>query len=574
MVIELISTFFNLYIKYVLLYIFLFLLGRSLVLLIQKLMYKTSKLPQFLFFIKSNIIFPVFGLIFLGNLLIFINFLIPLKSNMIFFILFFTLLINLLNFDINKLNLDCFNLNNFLYYFIIPAVLIVSSSTTNFHYDAGYYHLNHQNWLRESNLIIGMVNIFWPFGMSSISEYIYSFLWFDNSFILLHFLTLYFIHFLFLFISSNIFENKNSNLRAASLFLLIYSFLDNFGLSGGRNGFPYIQGVGKQDIAVGVLFCFVSLITLTFIKEKNINLLEFSLLTLVTFFIFELKVSGVVIFLIYFVLCYFIYKNKIFEISKILFALLPTIIFGIFWTLKSYLTTGCIIFPLNFTCINNFDWYISNSTKAYEEISTVSSLAFMEYFTERGLSFYDWFNDFFFSSVYPDLALFYRSVYLNFLACLFIIYILKTVFFEKEKSNKNFNLFIFLYFTSSLLYLLFFGPIPRYAMGTMLTFVGIFGLYTANEKIKVHKLMLYILIFISVGLIPRANSYVEFINNQTIAVSDPRLEMLYEEVQTHENWIQPHKGDRCWINLKCTMNRENIIFSEDSFFKVAYKIKQ
>jgi len=574
MVIELISTFFNLYIKYVLLYIFLFLLGRSLVLLIQKLMYKTNNLPQFLFFVKSNIIFPVFGLIFLGNLLIVINFLIPLKSNTVFFILFFILLINLFNFDIKKLNLKCFNLNNFLFYFIIPAVLIVSSSTTNFHYDAGYYHLNHQNWLRESNLIIGMVNIFWPFGMSSISEYIYSFFWFDNSFILLHFLTLYFIHFLFLFISSNIFENKNSHLRAASLFLLIYAFLDNFGLSGGRNGFPYIQGVGKQDIAVGVLFCFVSLITLIFIKEKNINLLEFSLLTLVTFFIFELKVSGVVVFLIYFVLCCLIYKNKIFKLSNILFAQLPTIIFGLFWTLKSYLTTGCIIFPLNLTCINNFDWYIYNSTKAYEEISTVSSLAFMEYFTESGLSFYDWYNDFFLSSIYPDLALFYRSVYLNFLSCLLIIYILKTVFFKKEKSTKNFNLFILIYLTSSLLYLLFFGPIPRYAMGTMLTFVGIFGLFTGNEKIKINKYMLYLLIFISVGLIPRANSYVEFINNQTIAVSDPRLETLYEEVQTHENWIQPHKGDRCWINLRCTMNRENIIFSKDLFFKVAYKIKQ
>ena len=23
------------------------------------------------------------------------------------------------------------------------------------------YHLNHQNWLRESNMLVGMVNIFW-----------------------------------------------------------------------------------------------------------------------------------------------------------------------------------------------------------------------------------------------------------------------------------------------------------------------------------------------------------------------------------------------------------------------------
>ena len=67
--------------------------------------------------------------------------------------------------------------NIFLYIFI-PGILLISSSDINFHYDAAYYHLNHQNWLRSSNLIIGTVNIFWPFGMSSIYEYISSMLWF------------------------------------------------------------------------------------------------------------------------------------------------------------------------------------------------------------------------------------------------------------------------------------------------------------------------------------------------------------------------------------------------------------
>ena len=37
-----------------------------------------------------------------------------------------------------------------------------------------------------------------------------------------------------------------------------YSLLDNFGVQGGRNGFLYIQGVGKQDVAVGILVAFIS----------------------------------------------------------------------------------------------------------------------------------------------------------------------------------------------------------------------------------------------------------------------------------------------------------------------------
>ena len=266
--VELITAFIKLYFKYALFYIFLLLLGRSFVLLIQSILYKTRSNPNTIFSIRSNIVYPVIGLIFLGNLLIILNFFIPLKSNLVFIFFIPFILFNFFNLEIKNINMKIVNLDNFLFYIVIPSLLIISSSTTNFHYDAGYYHLNHQNWLRESNLIFGMVNIFWPFGMSSVNEYISSFFWFDSSFILLHFLTLYFIHFLFIFISYNILKNENINLKAASFFLLIYSLLDNFGFSGGRNGFPYIQGVGKQDIAVGVLFCFVSLIILNFIRQK------------------------------------------------------------------------------------------------------------------------------------------------------------------------------------------------------------------------------------------------------------------------------------------------------------------
>ena len=571
--VQLIFVFSKLFIKYQLFYLFLFLLGRSFVIIIQRLFFNNKELPKKILSVRTSIIYPVIGLVSLGNFLIIINFFLPIKNISVFIFLGLLLLINLMNIN-SKLSIqNGLNLNNFLFYIIIPSILIISSSTTNFHYDAGYYHLNHQNWLRESNLIVGMVNIFWPFGMSSINEYISSFLWFDTSFILLHFLTLFFIHFFYIFISNNILSSENVNLKAASYFLLFFSFLDNFGASGGRNGFPYIQGVGKQDIAVGVLFCFVSLVTLNSIKKKESSEIDFLIISLFVFFIFQLKVSGVIIFFLYFIFCFFLLKNKIFTLKKVIFLQIPTILFGVVWSIKSFLTTGCIIFPLNLTCINNFNWYLPDSTKAYEEISTVSSLAYMEYFIHKNRSIVDWFNDFFLSEIYPDLALFYRSVYLNFLISLIVIYILKLIFFNKESVKKSFNLIILAFISSSLLYLLFFGPIPRYAMGTLLTIIGIFGFYSKNEKFTLNKYLIYFLITICVGLIPRANSYIEFLSNQRVAVSDPRLEEQYVEVQTYENWVKPDKGDRCWINLKCTMHREDIYISDESFFKVAYRIK-
>jgi len=572
--IQFISLFSALVLKYLLFYLFLFLLGRSFILIIQILLFNTKDLPDEILKLRSSIIYPVVGLVFLGNFLILLNFFMPLKSPFVLIILFSLIFINFLNLNLKISFYNFFTLNNLLFYLAIPSILIISSSTTNFHYDAGYYHLNHQNWLRESNLIIGMVNIFWPFGMSSINEYISAFFWFDSSFILLHFLTLFFIHFFFIFISYNLLLTKNKNLKAASFFLLFFSFLDNFGLSGGRNGFPFIQGVGKQDIAVGILYCFVSLLIFNSVKQKRVSEIDFVTLSLLTFFIFQLKVSGVIVFFLYFVFCFFLINNHVLNLKNIIYFQIPTIIFGVIWGIKSYLTTGCLIFPLSLSCINNFDWYLPNSTKAYEEISTVSSLAYMEYFVDKNLTFFDWFNDFFLSQVYADLAQFYRSVYLNFLISLIAIYILRLVIFRKEHANKNFKLIVITYLGSSFIYLLFFGPIPRYAMGTLLTVVGIFGFYSKGEKYNLNKYFVYLLIIICVGLIPRANSYVEFIRNPQIAIFDPRLEEMYIEEQIHENWIRPDRGDRCWINLKCTMHKEDIYISEESFFKVAYRIKE
>ena len=195
--------------------------------------------------------------------MIFLNFFFPLKSFFIGIILFSFLLINFKN--INKQNLS-FSIENTIIFIFIPAILIFSQYNTGWHYDAGFYHLNHQNWLRESNLIIGMINIHWAFGMSSIYEYLSSIFWFDNSFKYLHYLNLIFIHFYSMLID-NINNSKEAIIKNSSIFLLIYSLLDNFGINGGRNGFLYIQGVTKQDTAVAILLTIARAIFI-FLKKK------------------------------------------------------------------------------------------------------------------------------------------------------------------------------------------------------------------------------------------------------------------------------------------------------------------
>ena len=132
--------------------------------------------------------------------------------------------------------------------------MIISSYEVGFHYDAGLYHLNNQLWLRESNIIFGFINIYSVFGVSSIFEYISALLWIDKSFILLHFLNLLFIGFLYKVVIYTTLYTKNEKLKIGFLMLLLFSFMDNFGFSGGRNGFISLQSIGKQDMPIAIIF--------------------------------------------------------------------------------------------------------------------------------------------------------------------------------------------------------------------------------------------------------------------------------------------------------------------------------
>lgn len=167
--IDLFLTYFKILANYSFLYIFLFFQGRAFLLLVNHLLIKENNIPTKILEIKASILYPIIGIVYVGNTLVITNFFMKLNSGLSYSIVFLTLLPNFL--DITKKRIEI-NLNQFIYYLFIPAVLLVSSSDINFHYDAGYYHLNHQNWLRESNIILGMTNIFWPFGISSIYEYL------------------------------------------------------------------------------------------------------------------------------------------------------------------------------------------------------------------------------------------------------------------------------------------------------------------------------------------------------------------------------------------------------------------
>ena len=564
---KIITFYLSNYFKYLLLLLFFMLLGRFFYLLICSIYAKENINNEKLLLIKKEILFPVIGLLFTGNLLILLNFFLPLKNFIVYLIIGIIIIQQLvsINYKIPK-----FDIHKIVYFLIIPSILIVSISDITFHYDAAYYHLNHQNWLRESNLIVGMVNIFWPFGMSSIYEYLSAFLWFDSSFILLHYLNLICIHFLFSSIYYFLFISKDRDLNNVGIFFLIFSVFDNFGFGGGRNGFIYIQEVGKQDTAVACLSIFLSVIILKLIKEYKFEKINTIFILLIAFLVYEIKVSGVFIFFL--VALYFLQILKVGKssIKELLRMCIPTFLIALLWYIKSFLTTACLVFPVTVTCYKSFSWYELGSTQSIEKYTTGTSFAFMEYFLSPNLNFIDWFNNFF-GVDGNSFSNFYRNVYVNFLISFIVLIIIKNIFFKHHKNSKFFNTILFLYVFVGLLYLVFYGPIPRYTIGILTTSVCSIGFYAKESRLKIPVMVFYVLFFFSVALVPRLNSYKSFIMNSNLVIE---IESINEEqnINNIKYWTKPESGDRCWVNIECTTNEKEIVLKDGLLFRVANKV--
>lgn len=548
------------FLKYTLFYFYFYLVGSSLLSVFSKFFNKNT-LDNKVLYLKINYLYPLVGFVFLSNLLFLINIFIKLDSKFVTLVILLTITPALKNIllKINLIYDDGF-FKKIFNYVLIPGILLISTFDINFNYDAGYYHLLHQSWLRESNLVIGMSNIFWALGISSIYEYISSIMWFDTSFVFLHFINIFFIHFFYIFISENLI-NKEKYLYNTSLFILVFSLFDNFGLGGGRNGFIYIQGLTKQDVTLGILYFYLFIVLTMKIKSKKINDLEIVLISLFSLFVFQIKISGFLILVFYFAFLIYLLKNKLINFRTVFKLNIPFLGLSFLWTLKSFFTTGCLVFPVSFTCFNVFSWYQLGSTEAYQSVTTQASLNY-----EVGQSFVRWIID-------TGTFEYRNQIFLNYLITMIILIILKKLFFEKEKLSFELKIIFLFFIILNIVFLLFYGPIPRYAIGISMISVGYFGFSTSRIKFKISNAIIYFLIFSSIFLVVRADSYIALLNNNDFRFFDPRTNSKINEIGfevKNEDWVGPLDGDQCWTNTRCTPNKANIKLEKNNYFYIAY----
>lgn len=529
-------------IKFYIFFIFLFLLGRTFLLINTKIFGLNIKKESKVQGIDIDIFYPVFGIFFLGNFLYIFNYFFPLKSNFSYFIVVFILFNFIEPFDIKRLK----GLFLTLPFYI---VLLVSSYDINFHYDAGLYHLNNQLWILESNIIAGFSNIYGPFGVSSIYEYVSAFLWIDQSFMLLHFLNLIFIGFFYTFLFYNLIYNKNKSLFTGSVLLIFYSIFDNFGFSGGRNGFINIQSIGKQDLAIAVLFLVTGSLLLVSILKKSFKEEELVVYSILSLFIFQLKISGFAIAFIYFFYLYcFIKANKLSffsAINKIRFYILLLLA----WIAKSIVHTGCLIFPYEPSCFSSLEWVNREYLRNIENVTVNYSSSYF-----FGDSLLIWGKNYF--SI-PINA----TVFMNYLISLLGLFLFSKAFFKKTNEFEKNKVIIPLVIISILFYLRF-GPDVRYLSGLMMLIVFCLGL-DYDIKIKIPNMIFSALLLFSLLMVPKLQSYksIDLTRNPSVLMPEESMKKLHGR-------LVPESGDQCWVNINCSSNLENYKINTSGYFKI------
>ena len=164
--------------------------------LILRSLFKHHKVIISKFLKKRLFIFLLFLYSFSGNFAFVINFIYPLKAS---FPLLLSIVLLIVLYNLTSINFYNINYEGLVTHLLIPAILSFSSYGSSFHVDAAAYHLNAQNWIRESQVVFGLSNITWTYGYQSMFEFISASFWLKNNFIFLHFVNVVFMTLFFNF---------------------------------------------------------------------------------------------------------------------------------------------------------------------------------------------------------------------------------------------------------------------------------------------------------------------------------------------------------------------------------------
>ncbi len=492
--------------------------------------------------------YPLISLFFLGNLNLILNFFTPLKNVAMYVVtifLFFSIYGFIISFKNRLLK------GNFITLFVIPFLISFSSYGIKFHYDSGAYHLNYQNWIYENKISLGVANLNPYYSYGSLQEYIFSNLSYFNVNLLLFFVELTFFTVFFVWIFQNISNKHNYFLQRCAFFILIFLFLDNFGYLGGANGSVQIQMVGKSDTAVAIIWVIISILIINDLLKKSSNQNQFFLILMLSLFAFQLKSNAAP--LIFIVLFYIFKFRKTFSFvnfQNILLLLLLNL-----FLVKNFFVSGCVIYPLNFTCFKKAKWL--NFDHIYES----------SYITLRD-NFRLQIGENFVQSLVNFLNHSYNiQIYTNFVLSLILIFIFKKIFYKTINKNTQLKLSYFIFIILNFTLFFFTVPAFRNGFGLFLSSVILLAIDEIEISNKLeflfNKYTYLLLIFFTIALFPRFFMYSEAKNNNFSYIDFEIGITEYKNV--NGGFTVPIGNNQCWKKENCllkTKYNNNILIEE------------
>ena len=245
------------------------------------------------------------------------------------------------------------------------------------------------------------------------------------------------------------------------IFIFLYSFFHPFG-----NG-TILNNLGSPevDIVASFLFIYGFYLFMNFYEEKNHNTAQ--VLILISILIFTIKINYIAILLLP---IWVIVKKNIYK--EYIRAYFISIFFGMAWLFKSFIASGCFLFPVSITCFNT-SWSLSSeSVENYKNIimsfarDTPERLKFGDF--DHTLNSNDWLLPWF-----KEYFLKTEILYLSFIAICISIILLLFLYFIKRNINFNKN-YIFLLITLFISFIIWFqAPEIRFGYGTIITIVAI-----------------------------------------------------------------------------------------------------
>ena len=414
------------------------------------------------------------GIIFISLISLILNFFTPLTPliNSIVYILIIIVYSIKKKFILNK------KIINFLLISSFVTFLLVIYSNVN-RPDAGLYHLPYTSIVNENKIIFGLSNIHSRFGHVSILQYLSAinnnFLFLENgiSIPLASIVSFFYIYF-FYDLWKVATKKEASNLgNFFSLFVLIYIAFKIARYSEfGNDAVPHLS-----------FFYLISCLLKSKIKEINFNKI-----LLISVFAFINKPTLGLIFIAPIII--FFLQNS-FNVKKMFYSLfsLPAL-FLYLWLIKNIVVSGCAIYPIKLTCIENLPW-----TNIQQTVNTnIESDAWSKGWPDRmdkNISMEEFSKNLNWIHAWSNKHLKHiLNIIIPYIVILVIITLFIKIKFKSSirKNNKNLNVGFFLCLITSgvgtLSFLLLF-PLYRYSYSYIVTLISLLFIFLIENKLTV-----------------------------------------------------------------------------------------